>query len=150
MKKQPSKQPKKQNKGGKNKKAHYKVRNWREYNQALVERGNIIFWVSEEALKAWEEQHKTGKRGKPRIYSNIAIETALIIQQVFHLPLRQTEGFLASILKQIGSNRKAPDFSTLSLRAEMLPMQIHARSVRAEPLHIVIDSTFHMQMKSFR
>src|SRR3989344_7609951 len=112
MKKQPSKQPKKQNKGGKNKKAHYKVRNWREYNQALVERGNIIFWVSEEALKAWEEQHKTGKRGKPRIYSNIAIETALIIQQVFHLPLRQTEGFLASILKQIGSNRKAPDFST--------------------------------------
>ena len=76
MKKQPSKQPQKQNKGGKNKKAHYKVRNWRAYNQALVDRGNVIFWVSEEALKKWEEQHKTGKRGKPRIYSNIAIRLA--------------------------------------------------------------------------
>lgn len=138
MKKQPSKQPKKQNKGGKK---HYKVRNWREYNQALVDRGNIIFWISEEALKAWEEHHKTGKRGKPRIYSNIAIETALIVQQVFHLPLRQTEGFLASILKRIGSNRKAPDFSTLSIRGGTLPVKIHARPFRKEPLHIVVDST---------
>lgn len=139
MKKQPSKQPKKQNKGGKKK--HYKVRNWREYNQALVDRGNVVFWVSEEALKAWEEQRKTGKRGKPRVYSNIAIETALIVQQVFHLPLRQTEGFLASILKRIGSNRKAPDFSTLSIRGETLSITMRARSIRKEPLHIVIDST---------
>lgn len=138
MNKQPSKQPKKQNKG---EKKHYKVRNWREYNQALVDRGNVVFWVSEEALKAWEEQGKTGKRGKPRTYSNIAIETALVVQQVFHLPLRQTEGFLASILKRIGSDRKAPDFSTLSIRGGTLPITIRIRSIRKEPLHIVVDST---------
>lgn len=139
MKKQPLKQPKKQNKGGKKK--HYKVRNWREYNQALVDRGNVIFWVSEKALKAWEERRKTGKRGKPRIYSNIAIETALIVQQVFHLPLRQTEGFMASILKRIGSDRKSPDFSTLSIRGGTLPVKIRTRQVHKGPLHIVVDST---------
>lgn len=160
MKKKPSKQPRKQSKEGKNgkgekskkdwkngknkksgKKKQYKVRNWREYNQALVDRGSALFWINEEALRKWQEEKKTGKRGKPRIYSNIAIETALTVQQVFHLPLRGTEGFLASILKQIGSERKAPDFSTLSIRGETLPVKIRVRSLPKEPIHIVVDGT---------
>lgn len=138
MNKKPSKQPRKQTKGGKKK---YKVRNWQEYNQMLVNRGNIELWVSEEALKQWEEKRRSGKPGKPKFYSNIAIETALIIQQVFHLPLRQTEGFLSSILQRIGSNRTSPDFSTLSIRAALLPIRIRIRAVRAASLHIVVDGT---------
>ena len=139
--KKPSKQSRKQNKREKKNKKQYKVRDWRAYNQMLVDRGNVELWVSEEALRAWEEKIKSGKRGKPRTYSNIAIETALTIGQVFHLALRQTEGFLASILKRIGSDRKAPDLSTLSLRGETLPVQILIRPLRRESLHIVIDST---------
>lgn len=141
--KKSSQQPKKQNTGGKKNKKQYKVRNWREYNQALVDRGNVELWVSEEALRAWEEQFKAGKRkrGKPRTYSNIAIETALIIQQVFHLTLRQTEGFLTSILKRIGSTQKAPDYSTISIRGETLPVHVCTRAIQGESLHIVVDST---------
>lgn len=134
------KNPSKAQKRGEQKKT-YKVRNWPEYNQALVDRGKVTFWITEEALKAWQEQKKTGKRGKPRTYSDQAIETALVLQQVFHLPLRQTEGFLASILKRIGSERTAPDYSTISLRAQTVPVEIRVRQVRNEPLHLVVDST---------
>lgn len=119
----------------------YKVRNWREYNQALVDRGKVMFWVTDEALRQWEEQKKTGKRGKPKLYSNLAIETALLLREVFHLPLRQVEGFLASILLKMGSNRKAPDYSTLSIRAETLKVLIRVRAVVGETIHIVLDST---------
>lgn len=136
--KKPSKSPKKQKSGGKKK---YKVRNWKEYNQALVDRGSILFWINEEAIKNWEEQHKTGKRGKPRTFSNTAIETALTLQQVFHMPLRTTEGFLKSILHKLGVSAQVPDYSTLSIRSHDLPIHIRVRPVRHEPLHIVVDST---------
>ena len=139
--KTPSKQPKKQKRGGKKKKKQYKVRNWREYNKALVDRGSILFWITEEAIENWEEKQKTGKRGKPRIYSAIAIETAVTLQQVFRLPLRQTEGFLKSIFKRIGVDALTPDFSTISIRAGTLPITIRVRPIRSEPLHVVIDST---------
>ena len=139
MNKKPSKSSKKHKQGG-NKK-QYKVRNWKEYNQALVDRGKATFWITEKALKEWEEQTKTGKRGKPRLYSNVAIETSIMLQQVFHLPLRQVEGFLSSILTKMGSDRKAPDYSTLSVRGVTLDVAIRVRPITNEPLHIVIDST---------
>lgn len=128
-----------QKRGGKKK--VYKVRNWREYNQALVDRGKIAFWITDKALTEWKEKRKTGKRGKPRLYSNLAIETALTLREVFHLPLRQVEGFLASILLKMGSTLHAPDYSTLSLRAETLSVVIRVRDIKGESLHIVVDST---------
>lgn len=134
----PSKSSKKQKSGGKKK---YKVRNWKEYNQALVDRGSILFWVTEDAIRNWEEQQKTGKRGKPRTFSNTAIETALTLAQVFHMPLRTTEGFLKSILQRLGVSVQIPDYSTLSVRSHHLPIQIRVRPIRREPLHIVVDST---------
>lgn len=140
--KKPSKKPRKQKGGGKKKgKKQYKVRNWKEYNQALVDRGKILFWITEEAMKKWHEEQKTGKRGKPKQFSNTAIETALTLQQVFHLPLRSTEGFLASILARIAPDLKAPDHSTLSIRGKTISLNIRVRIIQTEPLHIVTDST---------
>lgn len=139
MNKSSNKRPKKQKSEGKKKK--YRVRNWKEYNQALVNRGKILFWITDEAIRAWEEKKKTGKRGKPKIYSKIAIETALTVQQVFHLTLRQTEGFLTSILDKLDPDLKSPDYSTLSIRSQTLPVTIPIRQNRQEPLHIVIDSS---------
>src|SRR3989344_4817442 len=134
--------PRKQHKKVKPKsEKQYKVRNWKEYNQALVDRGKVTFWITEKALEAWEEQQKTGKRGKPKLYSNVAIETAITLQQVFHLPLRQVEGFLSSILTKMQSDRKAPDYSTLSVRGVTLDINIRVRPIKNEPLHLVIDST---------
>ncbi len=42
--------------------------------------------------------------------------TALTLRMVFHLPLRQTEGFLDSLLRLMEFDLKAPDHTTLSRR----------------------------------
>src|SRR5438874_298928 len=55
-------------------KARYQVKNWREYDQALQERGSLTVWVTPEALAAWHPL-PTGKRGRARLYSDLAIET---------------------------------------------------------------------------
>lgn len=135
--KKPTKKQKEQKSGGKKK---YKVRNWREYNQALVDRGKVFFWITEEAIKRWEEE-KAGKRGRPQQYSNTAIQAALTLREVFRLQLRQTEGFLVSILTRVAPSLKAPDHSTLCIRAKTLSVTIRVRPISSEPLHIVVDST---------
>ncbi len=48
-------------------------------------------------------------RGGQRRYSNLAIRTALTLRVVFGLPLRQTEGFLDSLLSMMSRDLKAPD-----------------------------------------
>src|SRR3712207_5642195 len=58
-------------------KAKYKVSNWREYDQALQQRGSLTVWVTPEALEAWAAV-KTGQRGRPPSYSDIAIETGIM------------------------------------------------------------------------
>ena len=134
----PSKKPKQQKSGGKKK---YKVRNWREYNQALVDRGKVMFWITEEAIRNWQEHEGKGKRGRPQQYSDTAIQTTLTVREVFRLQLRQTEGFLVSILARVAPALKAPDHSTLCIRAKTLPVAIRVRPVLSTPLHIVVDGT---------
>ncbi len=42
--------------------------------------------------------------------------TALTLQAVFHLPLRQTEGFVASLVRVMDLDLATPDHTTLSRR----------------------------------
>ena len=77
-------------------KSQYRIRNWPEYEAGLRRRGNVTVWLSDEAFDAWRAP-ASGKPGGQRTYANIVIETALTIRMVFHLPLRQTEGFLRSL-----------------------------------------------------
>jgi len=79
-------------------KTKYRVTNWREYERGLKSRGDIYVWFSEEAREAWTPP-KNGRRGDQPRYSNLAIVTALTLRMVFRLPLRQTEGFLDSLLR---------------------------------------------------
>ncbi|KAF7764962.1 hypothetical protein PCIT_b1076 [Pseudoalteromonas citrea] len=65
-----------------------KIRNWSQYNRALVQRGNINIWLSESAISKWQNTEKHGGRGRSNHYSDLAIETCLTLRAVFHLPLR--------------------------------------------------------------
>jgi len=96
-------------------KTKYRVRNWREYERGLRSRGDVTLWLSEEAVAEWTPP-KNGFRGGQRRYSNLAILTALTLRVVFRLPLRQTEGFLDSLLSLMDLEVKAPDHTTLSRR----------------------------------
>ena len=77
-------------------KTKYRVANWPTYNQALVRRGDVTVWVSSEAIAAWTAR-RSGRRGGQRRYSDLAIETALTLRLISHLPLRQAEGFLHAL-----------------------------------------------------
>jgi len=54
----------------------YMVTNWPDYNVALRRRGDITIWFTEEAITGWRPA-KTGVRGRPQEYSDVAIETSL-------------------------------------------------------------------------
>jgi hypothetical protein len=117
------------------------VRNWKEYNEAPVNRGRLIFHITEEAMKEWEARERKGTRGRPKQFSDTAIETSVALGQLLNMPLRQTEGVLTELLQRIDADLKAPDYSTVSIRARTLSIRIRTRSIQNESIHLVIDST---------
>ena len=144
MSKKPSPKPKKPRKSKpqpKKGKKKYKIRNWHEYNEALVNRGKLFFWITQDAIDGWYETEEPQKPGKPKKYSDLAIQTVLTIQQVFHLPLRQAEGLVKSIFERMGIALDVPDYSTLSYRGETLKISIRVKKSANEPIHVVVDST---------
>ena len=120
-------------------KKKYRIRNWREYERGLRSRGDVTIWLSEDAIAAWVPP-KNGLRGGQRRYSNLAVRTALTLRVVFSLPLRQTEGFLDSLLRLMGLNLKAPDHTTLSRRNQIVAVPPLTRSYDG-PIDLIVDST---------
>lgn len=115
------------------------VTNWPEYNEALRQRGDITIWLTEEAIEQWHPV-KTGSRGRPRMYADHAIETAILIRQVFHLPLRQTEGIMNSIARIMGAAISIPDFSSIFMRSIHLPRHVLSKALEPGNL-VIVDST---------
>ena len=117
----------------------YRVGNWPAYEQALVERGDVTLWLSADAADAWRPS-PSGRPGAPMKFSDCAIETALTLRLVFRLPLRQSEGFLRSVLSLMGVDLEAPDHTTLSRRSQSLAVDFRRIPSRG-PVHLVVDST---------
>lgn len=116
----------------------YRIRNWKQYNDALVRRGSITLWVDPDTLQAWRYQGPA-RRGAQFRYSDTAIQCVLTLRSVYHLPLRATEGFARPIFELMGLDLPVPDYTTLCRRAKTL--QITLPKVAGGPLHLVIDST---------
>lgn len=121
-------------------KQRYKIKNWSEYNQALVNRGSLTLWFEESQLERWHQPERVGYRGSPTIYSDWAIQCALTIREIFHCPLRVTEGFLKSLVKMLSLPLKVPNYSTLSRRQQTLRVKLPRASSRTSR-HLVVDST---------
>lgn len=121
-------------------KQRYRLRNWSDYNRALVARGSLTLWVGEDALAAWRAQARTGRRGCPRTYSDAAILTMATVGEVYGLALRATQGLLSSLLGLLGVELPTPDYTTLSRRRRTLVVALPRRR-NSEPLHLVVDST---------
>lgn len=122
-------------------KKSYSVRNWSHYNKSLVQRGNINFWISKDCLEQWNNCDRTGNKGRPEEYSNIAIKTGLIIKAIFKLTFREAEGFLSSLFEMLGINLKAPDYSTLCKRQKDIDIKLPKTKSTKGGLNILIDST---------
>ena len=123
----------------KTKKARYRVRNWKEYNKALAQRGSLTFWVDEDIIETWLNEEKNGKRGAPQTYTEIAIKCMASLGEIYHLPLRQTQGLMQSICTMMKLDLAVPDYSTLCRRRKELNIALPRRQ-QGEALHLVVDS----------
>jgi hypothetical protein len=110
----------------------YRVRNWAAYDQALKQRGSVTIWFSSEALQAWGYQGPA-QRGAPFVYSDVAIETALTLRLIYYLAIRQTEGFVESVLDLMGlGSVGAGSFDPVAAARPVDPMA-HPSDERTDP-----------------
>lgn len=121
-------------------KTKYRLRNWREYNRALVQRGSLTMWITEDVVQTWHETEAEPSRGHPRTYTDTAILTMATLQEIYHLGLRQTQGLMESIGVVLHLTVRIPDYSTLSRRRATLEVAL-PRTTKQEALHVVVDST---------
>jgi len=95
----------------------YKVRNWSQSSKSLENRGNISFWVTEDALVQWRAAKDPEFIGAPRQYADEAILCLMMLKMVQHLPYRQLVGFFTGMFLKIGISLPIPHFTTRAERA---------------------------------
>ena len=106
-------------------KQKYKLSNWSDYNAALRSRGDITVWLSEAAIAQWYVEGRVyDGTGTPIWYSDFAIITCHEIRQVYHLPLRQTQGFINSLFRLLDVPLLCPDYTVLSKRLRALNIKV--------------------------
>jgi len=120
-------------------KPRYKTTNWKQYNQSLINRGSLTFWIDEEAISGWV-QSKQNKRGRPRRFSDLAITTALMVKRVFSMPLRALQGFIDSIFRLAHVPLSCPHYTCISRRAKQVEVSFKTKTSGVIQ-HLAIDAT---------
>lgn len=121
-------------------KPSYRLRNWKQYNNALIQRGSLTLWFSNDMIADWINPQPSGKRGRSNTYADTAILSMATLQEVYHLRLRSTEGLFLSLMKLMNLDLAVPDYSTLCRRRKTLAVVL-PRQHSSQPLHVVVDST---------
>jgi hypothetical protein len=121
-------------------KRQYRIRNWPDYNKALVRRGSLTLWIDDEARRSWLNTARTGCRGAPQTYADVAIVCTLTLSAIYHLPLRATTGLVVSLFELLRVELAVPHYSTLSRRRSSLDLKLPCRA-HERALHLVVDST---------
>lgn len=119
-------------------KKSYRVRNWAQYNKALKQRGSITFWINEETAKQWRAKNSK-QRGRPRIYSDMAIEACVIMRVLFRLPYRQCQGFVADLFAMMKLDIKVPSYTQICRRQKTLELKLKHNV--SGSIHVAVDAT---------
>lgn len=122
-------------------KTAYRITNWSKYNESLVRRGDVTFWFDEEVLAAWRHENAERKVGRPFVYSDRAIESLLMLRELFRLPYRQTEGLGRTLVRLLQADVAVPDFTSLAKRAAKSNISLSVDTAASGPLDVVVDST---------
>lgn len=120
-----------------------KIRNWKDYNEALVKRGEIIFSFDESYLK---KLHYSGKQnpGGIRRFSHSMYEYLLTIKVLLRLPWRATIGLARAILRRVyKKDIHLPNFAHAAREVNKLNLKIKSYSKEqiASGMEIAFDST---------
>lgn len=114
----------------------FKTTNWSSYNDSLKRRGSLSIWFDPEMV--WVPP-PNGRRGRQQNFSDAAIQACLSMKVLFGMPLRQTTGFVQSLLRLVGLDWAVPDFSTLCRRQRTLSVSLPYRGSKG-PLNLLIPS----------
>ena len=123
----------------------YKIQNWQAYERSLIQRGNLTIWLSEDVIQSWYDD-SLNQFGRPKLYSDVAIETALTLRLLFKLPLIQMEGFHTSIFTLMNVGLNVPDHTTLFRRNQSLKTKLKRvgnpyTNIMGRRVDLMIDST---------
>ena len=113
-------------------KEKYRLRNWPAYNAGLKQRGSLTVWCSPDVADGWYYQGPN-KRGAQYTFSDVAIQPVLTLGMIYHLPLRQAEGFTDSVLVLMGLALRVPDYSTLMPKSNNMATQKPSRCPAMRP-----------------
>ena len=116
----------------------YRVRNWPEYEKALIQRGSITFWLTDDFETVWLYAGEK-QRGSQFEYSDKAIEIMLTLKEVFHLSNRGVEGFMRSVFGMLNLHLPIPDHTTLSKRGKSFKVSLPRKT--NDSMNLVLDST---------
>lgn len=121
------------------KKQQYRIRNWGQYNRALIRRGSLTLWIDSRSTDSWLNTGPATRRGRRHTYTGAAALASLLVREVYHLPLRSTQGLVSSILRLMNLDLPSPHYSTLCRRARRLELSLPTPAGRIR--HLVIDSS---------
>jgi len=103
----------------------HKVKNWKAYNRSLEQRGSLTIWLEDSVLRQWRDIAQEKKVVGECLYADCVIQCCLLLGQVYHQPLRQTTGFVHSLLTMLGhAAYVVPDYSTLCRWQNCLPVEV--------------------------
>ncbi|WP_394336799.1 transposase [Candidatus Enterovibrio altilux] len=114
-------------------KLRYKITNWEQYNQVLLNSGALIFWVGEEIIPLWN-QTKQSNYGRPRLFSELAITMALMVKRAFSILSRSLQGFINSVFKPAQPPWPCPTVHALA--SELNRLTSRSRRRIKEPFNV--------------
>lgn len=89
-------------------------------------------------MKSWNAAPE-GRPGHQKEYSDTAVGALLLVRKVFHLKLRQLEGFAASVFRIMGADLRIPDYTTICRRGGKLDIKIP--KMKKNKIRVILDST---------
>lgn len=115
-------------------------RNWREYNEALVRRGEIL--LDMDFIDSWPDElarMNEGKVGKPFEYPESFL-AMLAVVHAYLLPYRQLEGFTKALTKHV-DGLDAPDYTSIAWRVARMDVSIGPSIKEEDDIVIAADSS---------
>jgi hypothetical protein len=117
-----------------------KKRNWKEYNESLVRRGELLF--DTDFLSGWSRELGSlneGKEGARYRYPD-SLMSMLAAIHVYLLPYRELEGFLRMFSGHV-EGLKVPDYTTMWWRISRVKVQLDPDVDPDQDVTIAVDST---------
>ena len=112
---------------------------WREYNEELVRRGELLF--DPDFLSGWRselEKSNEGKEGARYRYPRCLMSMLAAIH-VYLLPYRQLEGFVRVFAEHVDLFKGIPDYTTIWWRVARVKVDVDPTVDRTKDVTIAVD-----------